>query len=85
MNSFNLEINTIEKQVYSGPAVYCKIITPVGSKGIEARHEEFNAILEENTDIVFRTESEELKTVTIKSAILSFKNNTCTIVAEINK
>lgn len=85
MNTFNLVISTALKQVYNGKAVYCRVITPVGSMGIEAKHEPFNAVLAEGSSIEYKTESGELKSVPVDTALLSFDDNTCTIVAELKK
>ena len=83
MNSFDLVISSALKKIYKGKAVHCRAVTPVGSIGIEARHEPFNTVLVNGSNIEYETDRGEVKSVTVKTALLSFKDNICTIAAEL--
>ncbi len=79
METFNLNIVSDTKTVFSGIATYCGVITDSGSMGFEAFHEPFLAVLKENTDVTYTDKSDTKFSVTLESGLFSFRNNTCII------
>jgi len=79
-NTFNLIITAYNEVIYDGEASYCGFITPIGSLGIEARHEPVLALLKEDSVILYDDSVRNRKTVPIKNGLLSFKKNKCIIV-----
>ncbi len=79
-----LSIVTDSKNVFSGQAEYCSIVTVVGSMGFEAFHESFLGILEENSELSYRDSTGKVSYVNLESGIVSFKNNTCIVTGVIS-
>ncbi len=82
MNTFKLTISAYNIIIYNGPAVYCGITTLEGSLGLKARHEPIISVLKENSMISYKNSARVEKHLQIKSGMLSFKNNQCTIVVD---
>ena len=79
MKTFMLSIVTDSKNVFSGQAEYCSIVTVSGSMGFEAYHEPFLGVLADNSMISFTDSTGKTSTVNLESGIITFRNNTCTI------
>ena len=84
MNTFQLTIVAYNKLVFDGPARFCSVMTPGGSIGLEAHHENFLAVLKENSKISYRNAEGRDGSVKAESGLLSFENNTCTITIELS-
>jgi F0F1-type ATP synthase epsilon subunit len=59
-------------------------VTPVGSIGLEAKHEPFIAVLRENSTLTYKTDNGEETSLNIINGMLSFKENFCIITGVIN-
>jgi len=79
MNTFTLSIVTDSKNVFSGQAEYCSIVTVSGSMGFEAYHEHFLGVLQENSELSYRDSTGKISYVNLESGIVSFNNNSCTV------
>ncbi len=82
MNSFKLIIRAYDGIIYDGQAVFCSVVTPAGGIGLEARHEPFLAVLKENSEIRYSVSPGTEASAEVRSGLLSFKANTCTITVE---
>ena len=80
MRDFELKIVLPDKTLFNGKAVYCHFITTEGAMGVKAFHEPFMAVLKDDTDILYREPDGTEKTEIVANAIVSFKNNSCTVV-----
>jgi F0F1-type ATP synthase epsilon subunit len=74
-----LTITAIDKSVFNHEAVYCRVVTPSGTIGFEARHEAFLAILKEHSTIMFKAPSGTETSLIVASGMLSFRDNKCLI------
>ncbi len=83
MKTFTLTIVTDSKTIYSANALYCSVDTYEGSIGFEAFHEPFFGVLKDGSQIVYRTGKGDEFSVTAKSGIVSFLNNTCTLTVDL--
>ncbi len=84
MKTFTLTIVTDSKTIYSASALYCSVDTYDGSIGFEAFHEPFFGVLKDGSQIVYKTggKGDEFS-VKVKSGIVSFLNNTCTLTVDL--
>lgn len=80
MKSFTLVIVSDSQTIFSGEAHYCGVTTLSGSLGLEAFHEPFIGVLQENSRISFTDSGGEDSSLIMQSGVLLFQNNTCTIV-----
>ncbi len=85
MKTFMLSIVTDFKNVFSGQAEYCSIVTVSGSMGFEAYHEPFLGVLKGNSELSYTDSNGGIYTVALESGIISFKNNACTITGIIQE
>jgi F0F1-type ATP synthase epsilon subunit len=83
--TFKMIISTPEKTFYKGPAVLCRVETPAGSIGFEAKHEPFLGVLKENSSLYYKTDSDKENKLDVTSGILLFNENSCIITGEINE
>ena len=79
MSEFHLRIATPEKKLFDGEVVYCSLTTSEGRMGIKARHEPFLATLKDGSELLYRLKDGRENTVTVQNAILSFKDNSCSV------
>ena len=79
MNTFTLTISSAAKIYFSGNAVYCGVTTMKGEIGFEAHHEPFLGVLADNSTVVYKDVSGSEKTAGVKSGMIAFKDNICTI------
>jgi F0F1-type ATP synthase epsilon subunit len=47
--------------------------------GIKARHEPFLATLKDGSELLYRLKDGRENTITVQNAILSFKDNSCSV------
>jgi F0F1-type ATP synthase epsilon subunit len=85
MRTFKLFIMTPEQSLFNGEARYCGITTDAGSIGFEAMHEPMIAILKKNTEIRVKDAAGSSSIITVSEGMLSFRSNTCSITATIQK
>ncbi len=85
MKTFTLTLVSDSKIIYSGLAGYCNVRTLNGEIGFEAFHEPFLGILAEDSRISYRDKSGNQGTVDIKSGIILFENNLCTITVSLQE
>lgn len=84
MNTFKLTISAYNSIIQNGSVVYCGVTTLDGSLGFEARHEPALCVLKENSFIAYKDAYGVEKNIQIISGILSFKNNECVIIVNLN-
>jgi F0F1-type ATP synthase epsilon subunit len=84
MNTFKLKISAYNAIVFNSSVVYCGITTLDGSLGFEAGHESALCVLKENSVIYYKDAHGAEKSIQILSGLLSFKNNECVIVVNLN-
>lgn len=80
MRDFTLKIIKPDKTVFDGRSVYCHLTTTEGEMGVKAHHEEFMAVLKDETDFLYREQDGTEKSLKVVNAILTFRNNSCTLV-----
>lgn len=83
MDTFKLNILTDLKTVFTGQASYCGIISESGSMGFEAFHEPFIGVLKDNSEVSYTDISGVESSVKLESAMVTFKNNICTIIGNL--
>jgi F0F1-type ATP synthase epsilon subunit len=79
METFQLSILEENRTHYSGPAVYCGVMTPTGAIGFQARHEGFAGMLLPGSDVLFRDSEGKESKISAQWGILLFRDNQCTI------
>ncbi len=79
MQTFQLSIITWNRSIYDGPVRLCTVTTPEGSIGLEAHHETFLAVLQDDSEVYYKDGDGNSSSVMVKNGILSFENNNCTI------
>jgi len=85
METFSLIIISESKLVFSGLALYCGVITHVGSLGLEAHHEPMLGILRDGSEINYTDEKGKELSVAIENGMFLFKNNACIVTVSIKK
>ena len=80
MREFKLVIVKPEKTVFDEMAVYCDFVTSEGKMGVKALHEPFMAVLANDTKFLYRTINGQENALEAINAIVTFKNNICTVV-----
>jgi len=80
MRTFLLKVVKPDKTVFEGNAEYCRFTTPEGEMGVKAHHEQFMAVLKDNSTLLYRSSSGKESEIKILNGILTFKNNTCTVL-----
>ncbi len=83
MKTFTLTVVSDSKIIFSGLAIYCRVKTLSGEIGFEAFHEPFLGVLSSKSEISFHNKSRVEKSINIKSGIIIFENNSCTITVEL--
>ena len=82
MQTFSLTVVSAEKIHFADEARSCRITTPDGEIGFEARHEPFLAVLKENSELRYRDVLGREHVLPVESGMLSFRDNSCTVTVE---
>ncbi len=82
MQTFELNILSATELHFSDEARYCRVSTPDGTIGFEARHEPFLAVLKDNSEVRYRDAIGREHTLVVESGLLSFRENRCTLTVE---
>lgn len=80
MLTFQTRITTLDKILFEGEAVHCRISLRTGSLGLEARHEPFLAELRPGSSVELRLDDGRTKTFPVVEGMLRFRDNRCTIM-----
>ena len=82
MQTFVLTIVSAAQVHFDDEARYCRVSTPAGNIGFEARHEPFLSVLKENSEVMYRDAIGAEHTLPVESGMLSFRDNRCTLTVE---
>ena len=82
MQTFVLTIVSATTVHFDDEARSCRVSTPTGEVGFEARHEPFLGALQQNSEVRFRDAIGQEHVLPIESGLLSFRDNRCTVTVE---